>query len=519
MIFGRRGPRKASNIQRRNLVKNAKNLAKDPLKVVPECEGSCLLCKFGRSKRKIKKIAKYSRSKDTKKLEKYAKRGTGLSKAVASTLLFGIEKEADLVTTAMTPQGEIAYAKRRNVNTKRLVGVQHFDDPQKRLIAYSPESEKGFHFYSVGDKVVCTGKEPDPPKKYVKDAMERIPYTLSKKGDTYVCPHIGNRGKKEEKDLTLKWKKAGKSFTLCQRCAKDDKNLFMIFTERKLSDDNSRAFSIHGRWKMRCEGDCETCRLEERGNVKKGLRKDYFNGLSDGEFLKRYTKESKTGIKERGNLFIKGDVCYGKDMKAFIDQLDYEPWEKPAVISLLKKTGEAVLEEGTVNELLEEYWDGYKTEVMRSILADEEVIKEVLDKDLRPRELLRELNSEKKKKEELKNLPEFKKLPPEAKFADRIAKIYKVEGKEEAINDIEKHSLSDKRIKSIAYGFYVAFGKGESKKWKYDQAEVESGEFLAEYIQKLLDSTGKEYAKKLKDIVKMSGSTATVVLTSGERMR
>ncbi len=517
MRFGRRGPRKASSIQRKNLIQNAKDLSKDPLKVIPECQDSCFLCKFGRAKRKIKKIDKYSDNK--KKLKKYAKRGPDLSKAVAATILFSIEKEADLVTTARTLQGEIAYAKIGSASKKRLVGVQHFNDARKRLMAYSPESEKGFHFYSVGDKVVCTGKKPKPPKGYVKEAIERIPYSISEKDGNFTCGHIGGKAKKEERYLILNWKNTGKKFAICDRCARDEANLFIVLTERKLSSDNSKPFSIKGRWKMRCEGDCESCRLDDSVDVPKELRDDYFEGISDTEFLKRYTKECKSAVKSRGDLFVKGDVCYGKDLKTFLDQLDYEEWEKPAVVSLLKKTKGAVLEEGTLNELLEGYWDEYKEEVLSSILDDGEAIKEVLDKDIRPREMLREIRKEKKKKEELKALPEFKKLPPEARFADKITRVYKVGGKEEAINEMESHNLSDKRLKSIAYGFYSAFGKADSKRWKYEQAEVESGEFLAEYIDALLESTGKDYASKLQEVVKMSGSTAAVVLDSGEKMR
>lgn len=518
MRFGRRGPRKASNIQRKNLIKNSKKLADDPLKVIPECQDNCLFCKFGRSKRKIKKIAKYI--DNNKKLKKYAKRGTSLSKAVAATILFGKEEEADQVTTAMTPQGEIAYAKLGKASTKRLVGVQHFEDPQKRLMAYAPESEKGFHFYSLEDKVICTGKKPNPPDEYVDEAINRVPYDLSQKNDSHKCEHIGKKGKKEEERyLKLRWESAGKKFAVCDDCARDDVNIFLSLTERKLSPENSKPFTISGKWKMRCEGDCKNCRAENQSPVSDDLKEEYLNGLADFKFIEKYSKENRSKIKDKSDLFIMGDICYGKDIKAFLKELDYEKWEKPAVVSLLKKTRGAVLDEGTINELFERYWEEHKVEVLTSILDDKKTIKKILKKDLRPREVLREVYGKKKKKEELEALPEFKELPPEGKFADKIAKIYRIEGEEDAINEMEKHSLSDKRTKSIAYGFYVAFGKGDSKKWKYDQAEVESGEFLSQYIEALLNSSGKKYAEKLQDVVKMSGSTSTVVLKSGERMR
>ncbi|MBS3817372.1 MAG: hypothetical protein KGY76_07410 [Candidatus Thermoplasmatota archaeon] len=515
MKIGRRGPRKASAIQKKNLIQNAKKLAEDPLKVIPKCEDSCLICKFGRAKRKIKKIAKYS--DDKRKLKKYAKRGPDLSKAVAATILFGIEEEADLITTARTPEGEIAYAKKGKASKKRLIGVQHFNDPKKRLIAYSKESKKGFYFYSMEDKVVCTGKKAKPPKKFVKDAIKRVPYDLSKEKGVYSCGHTD--GDTEKTYFTLNWKGAGKKFSVCERCARKEVNLFVIFTERMLSKDTSDSFSLEGTLNMRCEGDCENCKFDGRISVSDDLREKYFKGLSDDQFLQKYGEDAKSVLKSRNELFIKGDVCYGEDMKTFLENLDFERWEKPAIVILLKKAGGAVLEDGTINELLEEHWKDHEIEVMRSILDDRGTIKEVLDKDLRPREMLRELYSKKKKKKEMKDLPEFKKLPPEGRFADKIGRVYKVKGEEEAINKIEEYSLSNKRVKAIAYGFYVVFGRADSKKWKYEDSEVESGEFLADYIEELLEAKGEDYAGKLQEVVKMSGSTEAVILENGREMR
>ncbi len=511
----RRGPRKASSIQKKELINDAKKLAKDPLKVIPECRDSCLLCKYGRAKRKIKKIAKYSDNK--KKLKKYSKRGADLSKAVAGTILFGIEEEADLITTAKTPVGEIAYAKKGKAGKKRLIGVQHFKDPKKRLITYDKEAEKGFHFYSLEDKVVCTGKNPQPPEDFLKDAIEKVPYHFSGGGDSYSCGHTDKNDGGTH--LILDWKSAGKKFSICKSCAKNDVNLFVVLTERKLSKDNSRSFSLSGRFGMKCEADCESCRAEEKIPVPGKLSDKYFEGLSDYQFLKRYIKKARETLKERSDLFINGDRCYGNDLKSFLQSLDFERWEKRPIVTLLKKTGGAVLDEGTINELLEEYWGDHKKGVLRSVLDDDQAIEEVLDEDLRPRETLRELYSRKKKKKEMKDLPEFKKLPAEARFADKVARVFKVKGEEEAINRIEKYDLSETRIKSIAYGFYVVFGRDESKKWKYDQSEVESGEFLADYIKGLLEAKGIEYAKKLQQLVKMSGSTEAVVLESGKKMR
>ncbi len=511
----RRGPRKASKIQKKNLIENSKKLAKEPTKVIPECGGDCLFCKFSKSEKKIKKVEKYK--DDNKRLEKYAKRGTDLSKAVAGTILFGNREEADQVTTAKTPEGEIAYAKIGKASKKRLMGVQHFEDPKKRLIAFSKESEKGYYFYSLDDRAICTGKEADPPKAFVEEAIERLPYDLEKNGDAYSC---GHKAKGEEIGrLKLNWKSTDKHFSICESCAKDSINLFKRLTERMLSEDNSKSFSLKAEIGIRCESDCESCNLSKDVPVSEELAEKYFAGLNDREFIDRYSVEARSVIKNRSDQFIIGDICYGRDAKTFLEHIDHEPWERPSLVTLIKKARGAVLDEGTVNEFLDQYWDSYKGPVLKSVLNDKEAIREVLDKDVRPREKLRALNEMKKKKEEFNALPEFKNLPSEGKFADKIARKYKIKGEDEAINEIEDYNISDTGLKSIAYGFYVAFGKGDSKKWKYEETVVESGEFLSDHIEKLLESTGKDYAENLQRVVKMSGSTEPVVLENGEKMR
>ncbi|MFW5904483.1 MAG: hypothetical protein ACOCTK_03345, partial [Candidatus Saliniplasma sp.] len=125
-----RGPKRASGTEQRKLVNNARELQKNPMKIVPECQGNCLLCKFGRVKRKVKKIEKYKEDEDT--LKKYAKRGPGLSKALAGTLLLAIAGKAPRLGTTRTPRGEVSYAKRGSARKNRLVGLQHFDDPNLR---------------------------------------------------------------------------------------------------------------------------------------------------------------------------------------------------------------------------------------------------------------------------------------------------------------------------------------------------------------------------------------------------
>lgn len=48
---------------------------------------------------------------------------------------------------------------------------------------------------------------------------------------------------------------------------------------------------------------------------------------------------------------------------------------------------------------------------------------------------------------------------------------------------------------------------------------IESGEYLSDYVKKLLNSEGMEYANALQELIKMSGSTSMLTLKNGEKLR
>lgn len=505
------GPKRASKTEQKKLVQNAKELKKDPMKVVPVCEGNCFLCKFGRAKRKIKKIEKIK--DDEEELKKYAKRGPGLSKALAGTLLLAHEGKAPRLATARTPRGSLSYAKKSSARANRVIGIQHFDDPNLRLIAYTKEAKRGYYLYSVGDKVVCTGKEDDPPEEFIKESISNSPYDYKKKGDTFYCRSAA-RGK-DRSYFELNWKSIGKKFIIDSRCANKNSNLFMNLVSGMISKDNTEPFSIEGEYMMDCRGDCDSCRFGKKIQIDQELKDKYFSGkVSDDGFIQRFEKNSFDKVKKREDIFAIGDRCYGKDKKRFLADLRYEEWEKPAVIAAIKGSQGLVLENGTVNEFFSRLWENKGIEAIYAVIGDKKKAKKIYNEydldEYRPREILKKARETKQREERLSSLPEFKDLPPKGRLADAVAKTYKVEGKEKAIQKLQDFEIDDTRMRSVAFGFMKAFDEGDSSRWKYSESEVKSGEFMEEYINKLLEATGEEYAEALQNLLKMSGSTEEI---------
>ena len=109
----------------------------------------------------------------------------------------------------------------------------------------------------------------------------------------------------------------------------------------------------------------------------------------------------------------------------------------------------------------------------------------------------------------LSQLPEYKSLPSLAKFVDNAARTYKTFGEKKTLLELKKVPDNPKG-KSIAYAFLLVFGKGKDKKWKYSQVEIEYGEFLKDYVKKLLDSKPNRYHTALQELLTASGSSENI---------
>ena len=92
---------------------------------------------------------------------------------------------------------------------------------------------------------------------------------------------------------------------------------------------------------------------------------------------------------------------------------------------------------------------------------------------------------------------------------DGVVRTYKTFGEKEAIAEFKKRP-DDPKGKSISYAFLLAFGKAEDKKWQYSQIEIEYGDFLKEYVKKLLDSEPENYHKAFQELLIASGSSENI---------
>lgn len=515
-----RGARTASKKQEREMIDRARKMKRDPKIVLPdleECDQSCFLCPFIKALKRMERIQTFS--DDENKLNKAAQSGDDISRAYAATLILAITGKAPFLGRAFTPFGEALYAHRGKCKKEKLIGIQHYDSPSMRLIGVLDLVRgKKLHIYSLKDRMICSGKNPDPPEEFIDYMISYLKVPFEGEGAVMHCHHIK---KKDIEDpsrpiMKIEWLSAGKTLAFCQRCAKSSGNTFGRFIERMAIPKPRDDFMISVIGALECESDCKSCELD-LDDLDPDLLEDYLTGkLADADLLRKHLTGIKDVLKERGDrVYLIQNRCFGKDKKAFIKALHPSDEERKALKVIFKKVDGPIIVDGeTAAKLIQQYWKDHGQEMLGKLTGDKELAKKTFRSAdlsrLTPAQILRDTIVKVRKRDIISKLPEYVKLPAVAKFADKIARVYKSSGPSEACRYLERSLPDDTRVKAVAYALLKAMGHDASKDWVFVETERDFAEFLAGSAKDLLDAEPGEYHEALQNLLNKTGSTERI---------
>jgi hypothetical protein len=506
----RRGPRIATKVLEEALVKRAKKLGDNPDLLFPECKGH--EDHFFKNKVRFERVSRFDDNE--KKLAALTKWGDQLSRAFATSLQIALREEVPRLLAINVGSKDISIVYNRKVKKEILIGVQYFDDPDLRLMAFGRIAKlKRLHLYSMRDGFVCTGREDKPPSKYVTEVLATAKCSLTKKGECHICPH----GEKEGSPyLKITWVAPEVEIILCQSCAKKE-NTYVTLTKRFLSFDPKRSFEIEVYPNFKCE--CEDgSALNEMTIIPNDTLARYLEGnITDTELIEEHMDYVRDHVPASAGLVLAlGNKCYGDDAEAFIRALNPSRFERRALEFLLEDLNEGVvMENATPNKVLMLYWDVYGVDILESIVGDRELAEKVFDrgqaKGDTPAKVLKVATSKAKKEEIESALPKYRGLPTLAAYSDKIARAFKAKGKQKAIKEANKETSSqDTKIKSVRYAFLLALDSATGKQWQFTKEQMDFGSFLKDYAAKLMESEGDDYHDSLQELLKASGSTQKI---------
>jgi hypothetical protein len=517
-----KGARTATKKQERELVERAKKLKAEPGLVIPDldaCPKRCFLCPFSSALSRMERIQAVSDNED--KLQRLAASGDEISRAYAATLILALSGKAPFFGRAITPWGEALFAIRGKCKREKLILVQHFDDPALRLIGLvDMVRDKKFHFYSMDDKYFCSGRQALPPKEFVeymgKFIGEKV--RLEEDGGTYRCTHLTHKDLKDPSVpfFNLHWVSADADFALCQKCVRSSGSTFARFLERVAVPQPREDFEPSVAGALKCVKDCESCDIDTEV-VDPEVVEDYFTGkFGDQVLLEKQLASIHEALKARGErIYVIGNRCYGSDKDAFLKALNPGPDEAVAVKVILKKVEGPVIVDGeTAAKLIEQEWKEHGKSILKRLLDDkdlaEEMFNSVDNKRVTPMQVIKDAIVRIKERDIISKLPDYDKLPPIARYADAVARVFMASGADEAARYIERNIPEDGRVRPTALALLKAMDRDTSKVWAFEEHERDFSDYLKDAAKALLDSKPEGYHEALQKLLSATGSTEQI---------
>jgi hypothetical protein len=492
--------RNASKSMEKTMVNQSKTLFENPLIVLPEYDDKESKKRFRKIQKHLKKVDKIK--DETKKLEKKAKK-KDLSGAVAGTLLVAHAEKAPFLAAAKLPTGIVHYAQRGQAPKEYLIAAQHFDDPFYRILGIRDIALKyHLHVYSWDEGFVSTGLTANPPKEFIDFVTNTLDY--KKNGNVIHCSHLKKNQilKKKVVDqpyLHIHWDSADVDVGICKDCADKKKNTIFSLTKYLLADDIADDFSL----------SVVGCIIKDnpmKEDIETKFIDDYLAGkLSDYLFIEKNMNYRHEQIADTDQQVY---IINGKRFEEsddFINALNPNEYEKKALqllVSLHQKP--IIVSNETPNDILSEYWDSYGFNIINDIINDEQLIDEIMALSESPSVKVKTAFEIKNKQQVLNLLPRYKGLPDIAEYADNLARIFRLQGKQKLFSALRSLPNHPKK-RAIAYGMLLAINKQADVKWKFSKIDIESGEFLKPYLTKLLKGKPEEYHESLQHVLTGSG--------------
>jgi hypothetical protein len=500
---------RGSGLREADLVARAKVLRASIEPLLPKLTADCPTDRFDRLRADLEAVREAA--DDEKRLARLSRWGDTIPRAYAGLLKFALDPATPAVVQFPTANGDVSYAALAATDREAEVAVQRSDEPDRLLLGYLSWARKGFHFFATRRQLWCTGRSERPPPEFVSERIAELPYRfLNEPGSPqYRCPHLASGEPRPY--LEVAWPGAGLAFRLCRKCAKADRHLLGSLSDGAAVPEPEAEFPVAAALNVDCRGG-EECVHHDLPETPRALLKRYVLGrLSDAQLLDGYLDELRGRIdRTRRRTLVAGGVCYGPDVDGFLEALGPSAVERRALGPILEELGGAFeVDEPSASRALERLWGTHADAIVGAVVADPEeahrLVEEARGAPGRIAEILKRLQRRSEERELLDTLPHYDRLGPEAAWADRVARAYRVQGEGGAERAVLRTLPREGKERGIGYGFLLALGRAPAHAWQFTPTEKEFGAALQERIGQLLRAPADGYHGALDDLLRAAG--------------
>ncbi len=491
--------RSASRAVESEIIAVARSLAEHPERVAPACAGDCVwFCPFKKARKEV--TTAHAAREDVERLKKLSKHGTSIGRSYASSLRLARENKVPFLANFRVAGTTIPYVIRGKGSPVTLVGVQHHNKPNLRLLtAAEGVKNRGLHVYAVGEGLVCSGKRVEPPPEFVDAAAERVGVTEVAADGTRTCAHPDARPA-----IHIEWTPADLRMRICSACTTGSNAISQVL-------DHAVGPKLRQSFSARVElGVMEGLPDSADADVA-GLVKEYVAGkLTDDAFIARAEESRRESMKSHeGRLLIAADITY-PDVKSFVAALEASDLERDALEAALAEWDRPlILERASAARALAEIWHERGDAALRAVGGEHADVSSLFDPDTPASNILGVLKraaKESRRRGVDADLPAFKKLPGAAALADRAARTHRLGDRAEVVRLAE----AEPREKAVGLAILYALDAAGSKDWRYSPQEQELAQTLKPCVQRLFSCPASEYADALSELAHSAGVSEAI---------
>lgn len=526
----RTGARTASKGTEKELKRKAKRLAKDPSLVLPRCTVDVPF--FNSIGKKLKDVQ--AKQDNRAALEKLAKKGDRLVRAYAGTLQLLHEDKIQYLAVLRTPYGDVPYALRGQTSREKLAGVQNYDNPRVKMMAYLEDvKKKKLFMFITEDEVICTGTDPKPPKEVLEPLPKRLGNNMKRKGDMILSPDLDQNVVEKrlpfrEPYLVVRWVPAGIDLARTLTHASQNKdNMFATCASFMATDKISKHFEVDVQIRPICKkGPSCPCNppekeeeklgfLERLGRVKPPTNKEnYLEGkMMDHRLIEKERDEYISRLKEVGEtVYIIENRCFGDSKKELLDRLKFKGDE----LDIMKKfldlaKGPIISYDKTPNLIMAPFWEEVGLDLLKQIIGDKKIASRVFKEypvpRYQPMTVIDEARFFLEEKKVRNLLPRPKDPPKMIEFAYECTIAYLVRGSEGASKILDTFQGDDIKLKAAKYAFVEHLDLAKTSGWSYTTHEVGYAQGMDSIVERIIDKDPERFKAGLRELWKATGST------------
>ena len=460
-----------SKEKQKEFIDRLRNLFEDPASLIPECIDGGMFCSFSSYRKKVESLA------NSQAYDKYTKAADQFLSGLSETYRIMESDSATIFGMLKTPYGSTEYAKRGVTDDTVLVGIQHYDNPLWRMLAFSSLAKtKGARVYSSTNFYIGSCKNTSPGKRFFEDCLKDEGIQFQEEDDTIVLPGTGRF--MEVLHLgTVKFRFYDNSTT----------NLVHSLLRHMITPDIGRDFSFKSDFLSDMVSDIPPQSLTM-----------YFSGkINDRTFLREVNEYRINEAVKRG-FFIVGEKGF-RSIADFVTENEFKYVPESLISEALENFGKGIyMEAFSERKVLETIWASSGSLIMKGLFPD------LSDSELKslkgsPTDQIDSV-SERSRIAEIKSDIEVKAWSPDSQYLIDVIKDYFTLGREKALREAEKTSGKSHVRKAIFYTFLDCLGEAKNREWQFNDTERDLSWKIKPYISRILENGASVMAQEIENI-------------------